>query len=173
VNEISVEFQWTRAEYLRVVRRGVLSRTFRVFALSASSCLIGGALIVYSGHGGPGTFFIVLGIVYLVMAVWFIYSVPQRTWSKGVDIREPMRITVSDEGVATKASTSEARVSWLSYPYSQEWRGYYFLQRTRRAAPKILPKRALKSPGDETELRTILKTHTQAKLLPSVELDGF
>jgi hypothetical protein len=173
VNEISVEFQWTRAEYLRVVRRGVLSRLFRAFALSASSCLIGGALIVYSGHVGPGTFFMGLGIVYLVTAVWFIYSVPHRTWNKGVDIQHPIRLTVSDEGVATKGSTSEARVSWLSYPYSREWRDYYFLQRTRRAAPKILPKRALKSPRDETELRIILKTHTQAKLLPSVELDGF
>jgi hypothetical protein len=173
VNEITVEFQWTRAEYLAVVRRGPLARSFRIFVLSACACLIGGVLAFYSGHGGTGTFFIILGVVYLGMAFWFIYSIPRRAWNKGVDIREPMRITVSDEGVATKASTSEARVSWLSYPYSREWSDYYFLQRTRRTAPKILPKRAFKSPRDESELRSILRSHTHAKLSPSIELDGF
>lgn len=173
MNEITIEFQWARAEYLRVVRRGVLSRSFRIFMLSAFACLIGGILTVLPGHDAFGSVFIGLGLVYIFMALWFSYSLPQRGWNKGLDVRELIRITVSDEGVATKASTSEAKVSWLSYPYSREWTDYYFLQRTRRAAPKILPKRALKSPHDESELRTILKSHTQAKLVPSVELDGF
>jgi hypothetical protein len=174
VEEVTIEFQWARSEYLHVIGKGVMARTFRGMYLAVFACVIGGVGVVYSGHIDNGCFFIGLGIAYFGFGLWLRYSLPRRSWNNGLDVREPIRIRVGDDGVVTKASTSEGKVSWLSYPYSREWSDYYFLQRTKRSTPgKIIPKRAIKSPRDESSLRTMLKTHTKATLRPSIELDGF
>jgi hypothetical protein len=174
VEEVTIEFQWTRSEYLHVVGKGVVARQVRGTFLASFACAIGGVGVVYSGHLGNGFFFIGLGIAYFGLGLWLRYAIPRRGWNKGLDVRDPIRITFSDDGIATKASTSEGKVSWLSYPYSREWSDYYFLQRRRRAAPgKIIPKRAFKSPRDESSLRAMLKSHTKPNLRPSTDLDGF
>jgi hypothetical protein len=172
MDEITIEFQWDRAEYLRATRKANLFRPFRSLLTSAFLVLVGGSMLVAIGNS-YGTYLLGLGVLYIALAFWLRQSGPSRIWEKGIGTQEPILIIVNEDGISTKSSESESTVSWRHFPYSTEWSDYYFLRRSRRSAAKIVPKRGIKSPGDERIFRSLLVSHTQADLLPSVELDGF
>jgi YcxB-like protein len=172
MEEITIEFQWDRAEYLRAIRKANFFRPFRSLLTSAFLVLVGGSMLVAIGNS-YGTYLLGLGALYVALAFWLRHSGPSRIWKKGIGIQEPIRMTFDEDGISTKLSDSESRVTWRHFPYSTEWSDYYFLRRSRRSAAKIVPKHGIKSPRDEAVFRSLLDSHTQATLLPSVELDGF
>jgi hypothetical protein len=173
VEGISVEFRWERSEYLRATRKVNFSRPFRTFLVSAFSMLLSGSVLLALGSDSVAVFFLGLGVVYVVLAVWMRESVPKRAWRTAIGVQDPIRLTINEEGITATSSESESKVSWRHYPYSKEWPDYYVLRRTRRSVARIIPKRGIKSPRDEKVLRAILTSHTEAALSPSIELDGF
>jgi hypothetical protein len=171
VDEIRVEFQWEREEYYRVIRRGSLARVVRSLLISSLTLIFGGSVLLFLGSTGFGFFFLGLAAFYIFLLFWIRIFSPKRAWEKTIGIREPISIVFDRDGITTKASESESKLSWNFYPISREWSDFYFLQRSRRGIPRTVPKRGFASAHDESRFRALLESRTQASLLPNSQLD--
>ena len=75
----------------------------------------------------------------------------------------PATLTVAEDGVHTRATTTESRVSWSRYQRYVETTESFVLLASNRpgAALQILPKRALATPAEIERLRALLDQHLQ------------
>jgi hypothetical protein len=73
----------------------------------------------------------------------------------------PATLTVTDEGLHTRAANTEARVGWSRYQrYVETTESFVLLASDRPgAALQILPKRALAAPAEIGRLRVLLDRH--------------
>jgi hypothetical protein len=172
MDEIHIDFQWKRDEYLRVSRKGPLGRAGRRLKFNAAVMIVAGISLFYVWNIGVAWFIVGLGALYLLLSYWFLVGVPNKAWKSGIDVREPMSMLINEDGVTTKGRSSESKLSWDFFPYSREWPDYYFLLRNRRGVPIAIPKRGFKSQKDEAQLRALLESRTQAMLTPNGQLDS-
>jgi hypothetical protein len=134
--------------------------------------IVAGITLFYVWSIGFAWFIVGLGILYLMLSYWFLVGVPSKTWRSGIDIQDPISVMIDEDGVTTKASSSESKLSWKFFLYSREWSDYYFLMQSRRGLPKAIPKRGFKTKTDEARFRALLESRTEATLIPNRELDA-
>jgi hypothetical protein len=165
VGEVVTRFQWDQSEFMRVVRHGLLKRILtRMYAVSALLLIC--AVFATSLHTPSAAVYLYfLSGFYLVMTVFYRQWLPGRMWKKGLGIQGPLEISVSERGVSTKSSAIETKANWEAYLFSEEWKGYYFLKRTKRFSTLTIPKRGFATKQDEARFRELLLTHTKAKLV--------
>jgi hypothetical protein len=172
MDEIHIDFQWQRDEFMRVSRKGPIGRAGKRFVIEAVVMIVAGITLITNWSSGFGWFIIGLGLFYSFFGFWLLVGGPKKSWKSGVDIQDPISYLIDDNGVTTKGSSSETRLSWKFFRYSREWSDYYVLLQGRRGVPKVIPKRGLKSEKDEARLRALLESRTKAQLIPNGRLDA-
>jgi hypothetical protein len=160
LEEIPVDFQWDRAEFLRVTRNAIGARMYRSMLLSSIGFIACGLGTLFVGFSGFSAFFFVLGLLYFGMALWFRIDVPIRAWNKRLELHSPIHLAFNDDGVITQTVDSESKIPWRNYPYSKEWSDYYLIQRSRRSGARVVPKRGFHSKDDEAHFRELLESKT-------------
>jgi YcxB-like protein len=160
MEEITADFQWDRAEYLRVARKAVLARLLRSMFLCSVGIIGVGVGAAIAGHAGLAEFLLGLGVIYVGMGFWMRLSIPTGTWRKKLELQSPIHLVFSDDGVTSKTIDTDSKMPWRTYPYSKEWSDYYLLKYSRRTVSRVVPKRAFHSPQDESSFRKLLASKT-------------
>lgn len=161
MEEIVADFQWDRAEYLRVSRKAILARLLRSMFLCSVGVIGVGFGTAIAGHAGLAEFLIGLGVIYVGMGFWMRLSLPGSTWKKKLELHSPIHLVFNDDGVISKTVDTDSKIPWRTYPYSKEWSDYYLLKYSQRTVSRVVPKRAFHSPQDESRFRQLLASKTR------------
>ena len=172
MSRVTVEYQWDRSEYLRVIRKAALPWIYRYQYLLGVFIICVGVILDIEGTGGTSLFIYVIGVAYAVYMFSIMRFATAKSWTKAVGIRGPITVEVTDDDVSTKSDAGDTRLNWAVFPKAKEWSEYYFLMRNRFFVTTIIPKRAFESPADEAIFRNLLRAHTSSKLIPNGPLDG-
>jgi hypothetical protein len=84
---------------------------------------------------------------------------PRFSWKNGLGIQDPKTITVDEQGIASKGSAIELRLSWSQIESAIENTDYFIATPMGRSIAIFIPKRALRSKGDEEELRALFVSY--------------
>ena len=82
MDEIHIDFQWQRDEYLRISRKGPLARSSRRFLISAAAMIFGAIVLITEGYG-MGWYVLGLGVVYCLLSFWMLIGLPKKAWKIG------------------------------------------------------------------------------------------
>jgi YcxB-like protein len=171
VPDVTVEYQWTRDEYLRVIRKGALPRAIRYQYLVGVFMICAGVVLGIEGNAGSTLFLCVLGVAFIAYWLWIPRTASTKSWSRNVGLRGPIKIEVTDSGVWSTTDAGETKLTWEVFPRSKEWSDYYFIMRSKVTVATIIPKRAISSPVEEANLRNLFRAHTSSQLVPNQSLD--
>jgi YcxB-like protein len=122
-----------------------------------------GALAALLGR----TWWVAVALVAFAVLVGFpslLYRrISRRLVRDNPELHGPAKLTVTDDGLHTRAATTESRVGWSRYQrYVETTESFVLLVSDKPgAALQILPKRALAGPTEVERLRALLDQHLQ------------
>jgi hypothetical protein len=182
VDDVVVDFQWGRSEFLRLYRKRGLPRSFRRFYRAGLFTILCAILEQFLGADTAAWIFYILGASELTLGMCFIWYLPLSTWKKGKVVQGPRRLTFSNDRITVSTEVTDTSQSWELWPISEEWSDFYLLRRAKQSFPLTVPKRGFHSPEDQARFRQLLRTHTSCKLdqfalddpkhFPSADEDG-
>jgi YcxB-like protein len=170
--EVEIEYEWTRDEYLRVLRKGSLPWIYRRQYLLGALMIFCGIIIDVKGQSGTATYLYILGILYTGYWLWVMRFITSKAWNKGIGVRGPIKVLATDDGVSITSDAGQMNYKWAVFPLVKEWTDYYFLKRNKLIVAAIIPKRAFSSRDDESAFRRLLGVHASSSLIANEALDS-
>jgi YcxB-like protein len=159
MDDVVVEYIWTRDEWIKGVRRSA-----RVTIYQALWVLI---IAVISIFVHIFVFALALGVVLWIL-LWILG--PIFSWKRVAGIQESRRVVFADNGITTTTSSKTWTVPWSTFSRSKETADYYLLFGKRPAASPF-KKSIFPCPVDEARFRSLLRSHTRASLNPNTRAD--
>ncbi|MGA2970882.1 MAG: YcxB family protein [Acidimicrobiales bacterium] len=160
MEDVIVESQWERKEFLHAQRRAVRFSyvDFVIFGI----ILVGLVVLQY---------FFWLGVAFAVFLVAYYLVLPITRWNVGVGVEEPRRTIVNDEGISIESSSFCVKLVWSRFKKSTETSEFYFLISKKGNSTTIVRKRTFASDYDQARFRAFLLDHTNAQLRTNRQLD--
>jgi hypothetical protein len=162
VEDLIIEYQWTRSEYYRAIRKAA-----RVTPFQAAYIIIAAVLTIF--------FHVFLFVVILCVVAWAFAAYvlrPRTLWNKTPGITDPRRVIFNDDGITTTSPSKTATVAWSQFSRSRETPDYYHIFSMRSPVASPFRKAVFVNSLDEARLRSLLRSHTKASLLPNGALDN-
>ena len=163
-SEVTLEFQYSEAEYLAANRLHFLSSTNMLWRLIIFGLLlVGGAVMMSVLLTEPfilwgGLAFVVLfegALVYNVLV-----TLPRKYFRGDAKFRDRYELTFSDEGIKVKTPQIDSKLAWSLYTKVVEGRDMYVLiygNETRTMT--AVPKRAFVNEDQENRFRELIARH--------------
>lgn len=129
--------------------------------------LVGVGVVGALGALAGGNWWIAVALAAFAVLVGFPRLLDRRVSRRLVRdtpwLHGPAMLTVTEDGVHTRAATTESRVGWSRYQrYVETTESFVLLASDRPgAALQILPKRALATPAEIERLRALVDHHLQ------------
>ena len=101
-----------------------------------------GVVVNIRGTIGDAAFLYIFGLVITSYMLLIMRISSAKAWSKGIGVRGPIEIVLTDDGVSTTFDDGGTTFGWSVFPRSKEWSEYYFLMRNRMIVGTIIPKSA-------------------------------
>jgi hypothetical protein len=165
------EFSWDEGEYLRLTRKYGVPRVFmRNIGLGVATSLgLGVTLSILHIHAALLLYLV--AAMYVMYGRWYWKSIARRTWHEVPGLQVPQRVVFTSSGVRTHTSITDRTEKWDAYKYVAERDDCYLLGRNRRVVTLFLPKRGFSSRRGEALFRALVRSHSQAFLVPDPQLD--
>jgi len=162
VEDLVVEYCWTKTEFYRAIRRSVCVTIFQAMYI-----IVAAVTAIF--------FHIVVFAVLICIFLWVIASFvtrPIMVWNRVIGIREPRRVIFNDEGITTITSAKTSTVGWPRFRRSKETSKYYLIIGKRSSVASPFKKTVFANTIDEARFRSLLRNHTHAALRPNALLDN-
>ena len=172
---VQLRFTYTEAEYVAASRL-LLSEKETVVRLALFYGLMFfglGALLMAAGITFPLWFW--ASIISLAgVAAWhqIFTQMPRRYFRGDRKLRGEYALTFSDEGVWLRTAEVDSKLAWSLYSGVRESRDLYVIAYGRDTRMMtVVPKRAFRDAGQETEFRQLLRRHVERNL-PRKQIGG-
>ena len=141
---------------------GVLWIAMTAIFLSPALLLAGGTQLISNGYLA-GLFSLAMGVLYVVMIVWFslpgakLHRLEQR-WAKSPSMGKPITVEADEAGFHFLEPTIERHVEWSAVVEVDESPTHIFVV-DRQPVAYIIPKEAFASPADAEAFGQFIRTH--------------
>jgi hypothetical protein len=170
---VSMTYALSEAELVAALR-AQFWRT-RIFRISCGVgllfVLLGGVLFARS-QVAVGFVALAAGLVQFTLMARTGIRGPARVWRSRPELRAPVTLDVTDEGVSATSGAADGWQAWSGFIDVTE-RGPVYLMKFGSASTtssdgfvRIVPKRAFATPGDEAAFRRLAAAHTATNFAP-------
>lgn len=153
---VSATFTYTRAEYVRALRRHYQWQLqLRRDVIASCAAIAGGVYLVQSEElVWLGWLLVTLGAVFLVMVTYTLFILPQLLYGMQPKLKSRYTLQFSEAGIEFKTDNIDSELQW---PLFHSWRydkEFYVLFYGKRDLT-VVPRRALDETSDR-HLRALL-----------------
>jgi hypothetical protein len=161
---ITVTFQLSKSEYVKMVRRVMISlpRQKRTLQFLVIFGVLGLALLATPAHSF-GTFVVVVDIIWIAIAAILFPFSPFIGWKRDPSLRSTRTVTITNLGVQSKTSLRTTDFQWTGIQSILETPQAIFLTVVGTQMVVLLPKRAINSPEDLAEIRRRVSAETSSR----------
>jgi hypothetical protein len=159
---VTLAFRYLPGEYVRAVRAHQM-QTMRLVldSIVSAMLLVAGAATLLFGterYFWLGVTFCGFGFALLAIIAAALLVVPRIALARSEKLREPYRLTFSDQGIRFETTSIESNLAWSLYARVIEVHDFYLLYWGRREFT-VIPKRAFETAADMQAFDALLVAH--------------
>jgi YcxB-like protein len=159
---VTLAFRYLPGEYVRAVRAHRLQNLRLVLdsIVSVVFLFAGTATLLFGAERDfwLGVAFCGLGLALPALIAVALMVVPRIALARSEKLREPYRLTFSDQGIRFETTSIESNLAWSLYTRVTEVRDFYLLYWGRREFT-VIPKRAFETAADMQAFDALLVAH--------------
>jgi hypothetical protein len=161
---ISLQFKYTEEEYVAATRLFMMRSADLIIRFGVCSVYAIGCIILFSWLGIATAMipvFIVAACLPFIMAFLLLFVVPRQRFRSDPKFRDEYLLQFSDEGIHFKTRQIDALLQWSLYNKVLEDERFFILVYGKNMI-SVIPKRAFKSPAEETAFAEMLRRNLPA-----------
>jgi hypothetical protein len=159
---VTLAFRYLPGEYVRAVRAHQLQNLRLVLdSIVSAMLLVAGAATLLFGaerYLWLGVTFCGIGLALPAIIAVALLVVPRIALAGNAKLREPYRLTFSDQGIRFETTSIESNLAWSLYTRVTEVRDFYLLYWGRREFT-VIPKRAFATAAEMQAFDALLVAH--------------
>jgi hypothetical protein len=161
---VSMTYALSEAELVAALRAQFWrTRIFRISGGVGLLFVLLGVVLFARSQVAVGVVAVAAGLVQFTLLARTGIRGPARVWRSRPELRAPITLDVTDEGVSATSGAADGWQEWSGFTEVAE-RGPVYLMKFGAAGPsgfvRIVPKRAFATPADEAAFRRLAATHT-------------
>jgi hypothetical protein len=170
---VSMTYALSEAELVAALRAQFWrTRIFRISCGVGLLFVLLGVVLFARSQVAVGVVALAAGLVQFTLLARTGIRGPARVWRSRPELRAPVTLDVSDEGVAATSGAADGWQAWSGFT-EVSVRGPVYLMKFGAAGAgssaelvRIVPRRAFATPADEAAFRRLAATHTITNFAP-------